>query len=752
MVGNAATIKIGSDVAGALAGLTAIQMGLKNVDRTVVASAALVRKASLIMTAAFVGVGAIGVYGLSKGIKSATDNFREFEQSAVNAASVSGETGDAFIAIKENVMDMSKALGRETMFTAGVTAEALYDVASAGYDVGNMVKNEFKPVMDLAAGTQSELARTTHWVTSVLGQFNLGMEDSGRVADVFALTIASSKATLEKMGLAFNYAGSAAYAFGDDIESVGAILALMYNRGLRGEQAGRALASAYADLADPTAKALGVIKELGLTADEVNPKFHSMAVILGRFAAAGMDANQAFKIFGKESAKGTLAALQGMDMFLILNTKLLNSTGFAALLAAEQLDTLKGSTNIFHSALEVLSIEIGEFFGYFLKGMNLKLIEMVNVMINKVEPALDALRKILVDMGPAFTGAKIAAEKFRGILSDIGFILGFSRDSFDNFVDKLNLVVVSIAWMLKYIDEHPSITKFALAIGFVAISFSILLPIVGAVSYALAGLASYLTLLTMLTAGGALAAIGASLAALFSPIIVLTLLISILAAAWIFNIGGMREFTSAAVDVMVDDFWWMIDKLMGAVNYIVEKTNEIRTALGFEPIIPMVYDADKSREAFRQMGRDIETIKAGAQTGDVFGGMFDEDYVNFFDVYLDSMQQSIDYQAEQGEEYMKSKSALDSYNDSRREAIIILDSYATSAERASRFDIGGMSAEKAGRTMPRMGAFADTDVGREAGRIAEVRTTTINIENVNTKADVDSGLDEITDAAEAVGP
>ena len=76
MVGNAATIKIGSDVAGALAGLTAIQMGLKNVDRTVVASAALVRKASLIMTAAFVGVGAIGVYGLSKGIKSAIEHLR----------------------------------------------------------------------------------------------------------------------------------------------------------------------------------------------------------------------------------------------------------------------------------------------------------------------------------------------------------------------------------------------------------------------------------------------------------------------------------------------------------------------------------------------------------------------------------------------------------------------------------------------------------------------------------------------------
>ena len=739
--GYDATIRIGSNVAGALSGIMGIRMGMKNLDKTVMTSAAIVGKSALIMTAA---LGAVGIAG-AIGVKKATDNFREFEQSAVNAASVAGKVGDEFVAIKDNVMEMSKELGRTTKFTAGITADALYDVASAGYDVGNMITSEFKPVMDLAAGTQSELARTTHWVTSVLGQFNLEMEDSGRVADVFAMTIGSSKATLEKMGLAFNYAGSAAYAFGDDIETVGAILALMYNRGLRGEQAGRALAAAYADLADPTAKALSVLKELGLTADDVNPSLHSMAEILGLLADRGIDANQSFKLFGKEGAKGTLAAMGDMEHFLILNSKLLNSTGFAALLAAEQLDTLKGTTQIFHSALEVLSIEIGEFSGFYLKGLNIKLTEIVNVMIDMVEPAFVRLQELLDDLSPTFTAIRDSVERLKGIFEDLADALGFTDDSFDKLVDSVNIIAVSIALVLNFIDKHPNIVKFALAIAFAAAMFVTLVPAITAVltigGYLIifiTGLGTILgALTTFLVTGFIPAWVGAWLAAL-GPITLVAAAISVLAALWVFDIGGMRDITKTVFEEIGDMFWSLVDKMIWFINKSIDLGNKLRELAGKEPI-EIEFDVENSKG---NIERGLKQLKLDA--------LYPSDSISMD--FLDSTQQSADYIARESAEFMKNTMEVDRNTEAIQNNILAKGNYGDGSL------LSGRSTEQANLALKYGGEWESgrteytreqVSAGRASGDIKSGDTYFI-VDSITTSSDVDNLDERMSDARESV--
>ena len=704
MVGNDATIKIGSNVAGALAGIMAIKMGMKSLDKNVMLSAKLVKVAALGVGAAFAGAGVATAIG----VKKATDNFREFEQSAVNAASVAGKIGDEFVAIKENVMEMSKALGRETKFTAAITADALYDVASAGYDVGTMVKSEFKPVMDLAAGTQSELARTTHWVTSVLGQFNLEMEDSGRVADVFAMTIGSSKATLEKMGLAFNYAGSAAYAFGDDIETVGAILALMYNRGLRGEQAGRALAAAYADMADPTTKAKEVIDELGLTVDDVNPKYHSMAEILGLLADRGIDANQAFKLFGKEGAKGTLAAMGDMNDFLILNSKLLNSSGFAALLAAEQLDTLDGSTKIFHSALEVLSIEIGEFTGFYLKGLNLKLIDLVNVMIDKVEPIFIRLNEILKDLTPTFTALRSSVESLKGIFED------FTEGAriMDSLVFIINTVAVSMALMLGFFDKHPNVLKMSLALLAVTTVLLIMPAIMGAVSgaaFVLTGALASLQLAFMTTTTTA-GFLSAALVILGAPITLIVAAIAFLGVAWATNLFGIRDVTKVVFDKIVDSMYWIMGKMDDVLRGMFETLNVGLKALGMQEIDTsgMYFDEKKSRKFMSEKADEWGGYFKG-EISRALGGPVDIDF-------LDSTQQSADYIARESAEFLKNTMEIDRNTEALQNNILAKGNYADKFG----FDIGGMSMSQSREAIDayRRGDLEDQVVNRNSAQDA----------------------------------
>ena len=743
MVGNDATIKIGSDVAGALAGIMSIQMGMKNLDKTVIATAALVKTSALIVTAALVGVGVAGAVG----VKKATDNFREFEQAATNAASVGGEIGEEFIKVKENVMDMSKALGRETMFTADQSADAFWHIASAGYDVGTMVKEEFKPIMDLAAGTEMELARTTHWVASALSQFGLDMGDAARVADIYAITNGNTLATVEKLGLGMVYVGTQAAMYNDTIEDTTYLLGLMANRGLRGEQSGRGLAMAYRRLAVPTARAKKEIEKLGLTLEEVSPDHNTMIDILKKFEAAEMGATSATIIFGQEASKAVTAATGGLGNLELYN-KIMNSTGFAAILAAEQLDTLKGTTRIFHSALEVLSIEIGEFSGYYLKGMNIKLIELVNVIIDKVEPTFIGLQKLLDDLSPTFTSIKKSAESIKGIFEDMSKAVGFSNESFDSLVNSLNIIAISISMVLRFIDKHSLIIKFGLAIAFAAAMFVVLIPTISAVLTAggylitlITGIGTALGITTTFLITGFMPAwVGAWLVAL-GPIALVAGAISLLTTAWIFDIGGMRDITKGVLEEIADIFFWIIDKMFWFVNKSIDLGNKLRKMAGKEPI-EFQFDIEGARinmkRFFKQMELDI---------------MYPEDAIGI--EWLDSLQHSIDYIAQEGAEYEKSKAYMDSYNNSRREAIIILDDYTDAAERASRFDISGMSAEKAHRIMPRIGAFADVDVGRKAERIAEVRNTVVNIETVNTKAeldDLDKVFDEITrDAAESAG-
>ena len=732
MVGDAATIKIGSDVAGALAGIMSVQMGMKALDKKVMVTAGLVKTAALGMGLALAGIGIAGAIG----VKKATDNFREFEQAAVNAASVGGEVGEEFQKVKENVMDMSKSLGRETMFTAGQTADALWHIASAGYDVGTMVKQEFKPVMDLAAGTEMELARTTHWVASALSQFGLGMEDAGRVADIYAITNGNTLATVEKLGLGMVYVGTQAAMYNDTIEDTTYLLGLMANRGLRGEQSGRGLSMAYSRLADPTAKATAEIKKLGLTLKEVSPDHNTMIDILGKFEAAGMGATSSTIIFGQEASKAITAAVGGLGNLDLYN-KIMNSTGFAAILAAEQLDTLKGTTRIFHSALEVLSIEIGEFVGFYLKGLNLKLIDLVNVMIDKVEPAFVRLDEILIELEPTFTALSSSVKSLKGIFDDFTEGIG----NIDSLVTAINMVSVAIAFMLGFFDKHPNVIKMALALTAVVtvlLVMPVAIALVSGAAWILAGALASLQLVFMTTTG-VVGFLTGALALLGSPIVLIVAAIAFLGVAWATNLFGIRDITKAVVDKIVDGFFWMVGKLWDSAYNLMAIMNKALKALGLEEIdLGGIYKFDEStaRRGFRELGENF-SIVAKDEISKALGGAVGIDW-------LDSTDYSAQKLALEGAEYEKSRALMESYNDEKRTTIEL-------NKQLYGFDIGGMSTSQAGAAIDyyRSGGGSEprtfvsqeeVNYEREFGTL-KPGDTYIIVDTINTKSDVDD-LDE----------
>ncbi len=278
----------------------------------------------------------------------------QFEQSMANAASVASATTEEL----ELMTEVALAMGQTTVFSASEAADALYYMASAGYDAEQMAQS-IEPILNLASATQSDLAYTTDTVISSLNQFGLEATDAERVTNVFAAVIGNSQATLEKLTNSMRYVGPVANSLGYSIEETSAALGLLYNSGFKGEQAGTVLRSALSKLLAPTSSMTAALDELGVSYDEVNPSTQSLVDIVRVLEEAGITTAQAVALFGTEAGPGMMALIgQGADALEEM-TEEITDTSAASEMAAVQLDTLDGSAKLMKSMLEDVYISIG---------------------------------------------------------------------------------------------------------------------------------------------------------------------------------------------------------------------------------------------------------------------------------------------------------------------------------------------------------------------------------------------------------
>ena len=303
-------------------------------------------------------LGMIGMGGLALGpmalIGNAIKIAGEFEQAMANVQSVAGATQEELARLREAA---AKA-GRETVFKASEAADALYYLALAGFNVDQQI-GALSGTLALAAATQSDLAFTSETVASSISAFGLKAEEADRVANVFAVTISSSQASMDKLATSMRYAGPAAAGFGRSLEETAATLALFYNMGLTGEMAGTRFRKALSSLAHPTGDTKNALAELGITASQVNPAMHSLADIIDLLKNKGVDTAMAMRIFGQETgpAMASLIALGGdalRDM-----EKRITGTNKALEMQEIQLNTLVGAQKELQSVWEAVNITLG---------------------------------------------------------------------------------------------------------------------------------------------------------------------------------------------------------------------------------------------------------------------------------------------------------------------------------------------------------------------------------------------------------
>jgi len=278
----------------------------------------------------------------------------DFESSMNQVKAVTNATGDEFTALS----DQAKLLGRTTQFSASEAADAMYFLASAGFNTTDVMK-AMPGVLNLAAAANMDLASATDIASNILSGYGMEVEDLGRVNDVLVKAFQKSNVNVAMLGESMKYAAPFAAAAGIEFEEAAAMVGLFGNAGIQGSQAGTAMRGAISRLIKPAGEAVEVIERLGLQTQDTSGNLVPFVDLFGQLEQAGISTKDLITLFGVEAGPAMAAALQeGSGALATLTDELRNSGGVAEEVAGVQMEGLNGALKGLKSAFEGLMIAI----------------------------------------------------------------------------------------------------------------------------------------------------------------------------------------------------------------------------------------------------------------------------------------------------------------------------------------------------------------------------------------------------------
>lgn len=279
----------------------------------------------------------------------------------------------------------ARELGEKTMFSATQAGEAMIYLGMAGWN-SQQIMAGMPGLLNLAAASGTDLARTADIVSDDLTAFGLSAEHAGHMADVFAKTSTKTNTNVEMLGETMKYAAPVAHAFGASLEETAALTGIMANSGIKASAAGTALRSGFLRLAGTSAKSTKAIEEMGLSLSEATAQQEEARAALASLGIAMDDTNGPRKmgaivrdladktkdmskeqrlatlatIFGTNAASAWVAVIdQGPDALDQLTKELENSDGAAAAMAETMQNNARGAMVRLQSASESVAISIG---------------------------------------------------------------------------------------------------------------------------------------------------------------------------------------------------------------------------------------------------------------------------------------------------------------------------------------------------------------------------------------------------------
>lgn len=344
-------------------------------------------------------VAAVAAASVAIAVKS-TSAFADFEHSVMKAAAVSDLGANAYKAFASAALKASSG----TEYSATQAANALQYFSMAGMGAIDAIA-ALPGMLNLATAGSLDLKDAADITTNILTGMRMGVEDLAHVNNVLVRTFTSSNVNLQQLGQSFKYVGPNAAAFGQDIETVAALLGKLGSAGIQADMAGTSLSMMMARMAAPMKTNSEALKRLGISLFDAKGNFVSMIdVIRDLEVAQGKLSNKAFtdqivRAFGKEAIKTVNALLaEGSEALEQYEEQLRNGGTTAAGVAALMRSTLSSQLTIIKGNIENAGIALGQMFAPAAKvaaqGVN-KLVERIMGSEQAFRTVRDAIATVI---------------------------------------------------------------------------------------------------------------------------------------------------------------------------------------------------------------------------------------------------------------------------------------------------------------------------------------------------------------------
>ena len=386
------------------------------------------------MKAAATGIGAAATAAVGLGT-AAVATGKEFESAMSQVAATklldtSTKKGQAQFQALE---DAARECGATTAFSETEAAQALNNLAMAGYDTDKSVA-ALPTTLNLAGAGALSLEQSASILTA--GMASLGIEQTeqgfSHFADILAITASKAKTDVAGIGEAITTVGKTAANLKGGTEEVAASLGILADVDLTGSEGGTHLRNMIMSLQNPRNKnAAEMFENLGLSAYDSQGKMRGLNEIFGDLSKsmAGMTDQEKNNILSTIFKQTDIAAASAMlencgDRFDELYDAAKNSSegmGASAEMYAKQMDNLDGDIDILKSSLSDLGISFYKDAGGPLRSVTQAASGMVTQLNNAYKSG--GLSAMLAEVGNSMAQIVSGAAKYAPMAVNVGIDL-----------------------------------------------------------------------------------------------------------------------------------------------------------------------------------------------------------------------------------------------------------------------------------------------------------------------------------------
>ena len=328
-------------------------------------------------------------------------------------------------------------LGGETVFSATEAAEAMNNMAMAGYNTQE-IYDTLPTVLSLAAAGSLDLDYAAQLVANGMAVMGDKCESAQQMADMLAVTASNAFGSVSEFGEGLLVAGGQAAVCGQNLEDTYTALGILGDNGIIGSEGGTALRNVLKNLYQPLDNAAEMLDALGIKTSDASGNLLDMQDVLQQLdkALSGMTEAKRATVMGEIFDSRTIAAATALignagDRWDELRAKisgasdLFDGQGAAAGMADTLMGTTAGSVEELSGAIETLSISLGKILTPYLT----QAVTYIQSLVDKFNSMDDATKQNIVKfaamaavVGPLMVGfgkLVVAGSKLLGVFSKV---------------------------------------------------------------------------------------------------------------------------------------------------------------------------------------------------------------------------------------------------------------------------------------------------------------------------------------------